>query len=152
MKTHPKRTLLAWLLTFAMLLSLLPMAAFAEDAEDEGYSVTMTASYSYEESEDYTYYYVFDTDDLTLSVEKSEDSSDLPDGYTVEFSLNGEDDSSYVNLTDNENGTATLSVALSEDLENEGYTGGHWVDVYAIVSYEGNEIANCELQLEVLVA
>ncbi|MCD8376720.1 MAG: leucine-rich repeat protein [Oscillospiraceae bacterium] len=36
MKRNPKRTLLAWLLTAAMLLSLLPAAAFAASSETEG--------------------------------------------------------------------------------------------------------------------
>ncbi|MCD8004658.1 MAG: hypothetical protein LUE91_03260, partial [Oscillospiraceae bacterium] len=123
--------------------------------EDVGYSITMTPSYFYyNEDEDYTYYYVFDTDDLTLSVEQSEDSNALPDGYTVEYYLcDEENDSNYVTLTNNGDNTATLSVDLSEDLINEGYTSDYWVGVYAVVSYEGNEIASYhDLWLEVLVA
>ncbi|MCD7982158.1 MAG: hypothetical protein LUF32_07600 [Clostridiales bacterium] len=158
------KSLLASLLAVAMVLSLLPAAAFAGDGEDGflslnssddvEYSVTMTTSYSYyNEEEDYTYYYVFDTDDLILSVEQSGDSDDLPDGYTVEYFLCEEENYNYVTLTDNGDNTATLSVDLSEDLADEGYTNGYSVGVYAVVSYEGNEIVSYhDLWIEVLVA
>ncbi|MCC8029854.1 MAG: hypothetical protein LIO75_08700, partial [Lachnospiraceae bacterium] len=167
------KSLLASLLAVAMVLSLLPTAAFAGDGEDDGslsvdssedveydssedaeYSVTMKTSYSYyNEEEDSTYYYVFDTDDLILSVEQTEESNDLPDGYTVEYYLCEDEHSNYVTLTNNGDNTATLSVDLSEDLVDEGYRSGYWVGVYAIVSYAGNEIAwYHDLWLEVLVA
>ncbi|MCD8376356.1 MAG: hypothetical protein LUD69_05385, partial [Oscillospiraceae bacterium] len=115
------------------------------DVDYIDFDTTMTASYSYyNEEDDYTYYYVFDTEDLILTV----DQSGLPEGCTVEFYLGGEEDSYYVTLTDNKDGTATLSV--NDDLGD--YTSGYGFGVYARVYYNGNQITGCGLDLEVLVA